>query len=26
MSNKNDQVVFQQLDCHLHLAKVYGLV
>jgi len=26
MSNESDQVAFQQLDCHLHLAKVYGFV
>jgi len=26
MSNKSDQIAFQQLDCHLHLAKIYGLV
>jgi len=26
MSNKSDQIAFQQLDCHLHLAKMYGLV
>jgi len=26
MNNKSDQIAFQQLDCHLHLAKVYGLV
>jgi len=26
MSNKSDQIAFQQLDCHLHLAKVYSIV